>query len=113
MKIGIIGTDGVRVFAQEIGAEAKDIRGVVSDAEVIILAIPLPAMRELPADLFDRAPLEVTIIDTSNYYPGLRDSRIPEIDDGLPESDSASAIAWAISPLYSITTSTSPESSRS
>ncbi|MBL0284067.1 MAG: NAD(P)-binding domain-containing protein [Zoogloea sp.] len=80
------GVDGVRVFAQEIGAEAKDIRGVVSDAEVIILAIPLPAMRELPADLFDRAPLEVTIIDTSNYYPGLRDSRIPEIDDGLPES---------------------------
>jgi len=80
------GIEGVRAFAQEIGAEAKDVRGVVADAEVIILAIPLPAMRELPADLFDRVPLDATVIDTSNYYPGLRDSRIPEIDDGVPES---------------------------
>lgn len=80
------GVEGVRAFAQEIGAGAKDVHGVVTDAEVIILAIPLPAMRKLPADLFDQAPLEATIIDTSNYYPGLRDSHIPEIDDGLPES---------------------------
>jgi predicted dinucleotide-binding enzyme len=80
------GVDGVRVFAHEIGAEAKDVRGAVADADVIILAIPLPAMRELPADLFDLVPSEATIIDTSNYYPGMRDSRIPDIDDGLAES---------------------------
>jgi hypothetical protein len=28
----------------------------------------------------------VPIVDTSNYYPGTRDPRIPEIDEGLPES---------------------------
>ncbi|MGC5833722.1 NAD(P)-binding domain-containing protein, partial [Ralstonia pseudosolanacearum] len=80
------GVEGVRVFAHEIGAEAKDVHGAVADADVVILAIPLPAMRELPADLFDKVPSEATIIDTSNYYPGLRDSRIPDIDDGLTES---------------------------
>ncbi|SFD31525.1 hypothetical protein SAMN04515619_1393 [Collimonas sp. OK412] len=80
------GIEGVRALAHEIGAEAKDVHGAVADADVIILAIPLPAMRELPAGLFDQAPPEATIIDTSNYYPGLRDSRIPDIDDGLAES---------------------------
>lgn len=80
------GVEGVRAFAREIGAEARDIHGAVASAEVIILAIPLPAMRELPADLFDRVPSEATIIDTSNYYPGLRDLRIPEIDNGQTES---------------------------
>jgi 8-hydroxy-5-deazaflavin:NADPH oxidoreductase len=80
------GAEGVRAFAQEINAEAKDIHGAVADADVIILAIPLPAIRELPADLFERVAPDVTIIDTSNYYPGLRDPHIPEIDDGLTES---------------------------
>jgi predicted dinucleotide-binding enzyme len=80
------GIEGVRALAHEIGAEAKDVHGAVADADVIILAIPLPAMRELPAGLFDQTPPEATIIDTSNYYPGLRDSRIPDIDDGLAES---------------------------
>nr|WP_257722509.1 NAD(P)-binding domain-containing protein [Collimonas pratensis] len=80
------GVEGVRVFAHEIGAEAQDVHGAVADADVIILAIPLPAMRELPSDLFDKAPSEATIIDTSNYYPGLRDLHIPDIDDGLTES---------------------------
>ncbi|QUP54608.1 3-hydroxyisobutyrate dehydrogenase [Ralstonia syzygii] len=80
------GTEGARAFAREIGAEPTDVHGAVAGVNVIILAIPLPAMRELPANLFDRVPIETTIIDTSNYYPGLRDSRIPEIDDGLTES---------------------------
>ena len=26
------------------------------------------------------------IIDTANYYPDVRDARIPEIDAGMPES---------------------------
>ncbi len=80
------GVEGVRTFADEIGAEAKDVYGAVAGADIIILAIPLPAMRELPVDLLDGTPSEATIIDTSNYYPGLRDSRIPDIDDGMAES---------------------------
>ncbi|ACB64299.1 NADP oxidoreductase coenzyme F420-dependent [Burkholderia ambifaria MC40-6] len=112
MEIGIIGTGniggtlarrlktaghGIRVanskgpaavedFANEIGATAADVKGAISGADVIVLAIPLPAMAKLPADVFDSIPSHVPVIDTSNYYPGLRDSRIPEIDEGMPES---------------------------
>ncbi|MGA3772352.1 NAD(P)-binding domain-containing protein [Ralstonia nicotianae] len=47
------GTKGARAFAREIGAEPTDVHGAVASVNVIILAIPLPAMRELPAHLFD------------------------------------------------------------
>lgn len=80
------GLEGARRVAEEVGATPVDTRGAVENADVIIITIPLPAVRQLPADLFESLPLNVTVIDTSNYYPGLRDARIPEIDDGLPES---------------------------
>ncbi|MGA4275650.1 NADPH-dependent F420 reductase [Ralstonia nicotianae] len=80
------GIEGVRAFAHEIGAVPMDVHGAIAGADVVILAVPLPAMRALPVDLFARVPIETTIIDTSNYYPGLRDSRILEIDDGMTES---------------------------
>lgn len=51
---------------------------------VRILAIPLPAILELPADLLDGVSPDVTVVDTSNYYPGMRDSRIAE--QGMTES---------------------------
>lgn len=80
------GLEGVRKFADEIGVRATDIRGAVDGVDAIVLSIPLPAVSELPSDLLDAVPLEVPVIDTSNYYPGLRDARIPEIDDGMTES---------------------------
>ena len=80
------GREGVRQFADELGAKAVDVNGAVDGVDVIILSIPLPAMRELPVGLFDSIPPHVTVIDTSNYYPGLRDPRISEIDEGMAES---------------------------
>ncbi len=80
------GVDGVRLFADEIGSEAVDIRGAANGAEVIILSIPFPAVQALPADLFGSVAADVIIIDTGNYYPDLRDPHIPEIDEGMPES---------------------------
>ena len=80
------GVAGAQRLADEIGARADSVEGVVQGVEVVILAIPLPAMRELPAGLFDTVPPDVTVIDTSNYYPGMRDSRIAEIDEGMAES---------------------------
>jgi predicted dinucleotide-binding enzyme len=58
----------------------------VAGVDVIFLSIPLPAMAELSKGLFEEVPRNVPIVDTSNYYPGVRDPRIPEIDEGLPES---------------------------
>lgn len=80
------GVDGVRQFADEIGAEAVDVRGAVDGADVIILSIPLPAVQTLPADLFSSVAADAIVIDTGNYYPGMRDPHIAEIDEGMPES---------------------------
>lgn len=80
------GLDGVRKFAKEIGAKPVDVRDAVKDVDVVILAIPLPAIQELPADLFDGVSPDMTVVDTSNYYPGMRDARIVEIDEGMTES---------------------------
>lgn len=80
------GIDGVRALAEEIGATPADVRGAVEGAEVVILAIPLPAMQQLPVGLLASVTQRVAVIDTSNYYPGMRDSRIAEIEDGMAES---------------------------
>lgn len=80
------GVKGVRAFAEEIGAEPVDIRGAVDGVDVIVLSIPLPALSALPSDLFTSVPHSVPVVDTSNYYPGLRDPHIDEIDKGMTES---------------------------
>lgn len=80
------GVAAVQPFADEIGATAADVRTAVNGVDVIILAIPLAAISGLPAQLFNAVPLDVTIIDTSNYYPDMRDPRIAEIDAGMTES---------------------------
>ena len=90
------GVAGAQRLADEIGARADSVEGVVQGVEVVILAIPLPAMRELPAGLFDTVPPDVTVIDTSNYYPGMRDSRIAEIDEGMAESVYAKTLLNAL-----------------
>lgn len=80
------GSEGAQRFADEIGANAVDVNGAVDSVDAIFLSVPLPAMAELPKGLLAAVPQNVPIIDTSNYYPGMRDPRIPEIDEGMPES---------------------------
>jgi 8-hydroxy-5-deazaflavin:NADPH oxidoreductase len=80
------GPEGVRSFANEIGATAVDARKAVDGVDAVIISIPFPAVSKLPKDLFDGVPRNVPVVDTGNYYPGLRDPQIPEIDAGLPES---------------------------
>lgn len=84
------GPEAVKEFAAEIGAEAVDIYGAVEDADVVLIAIPFPAVAKLPKDLFNRASESVLIIDTSNFYPDARDPRIAIIDAGMMESVSIS-----------------------
>ena len=55
-------------------------------SDVIIISIPFPAVADLPKDLLQDVPPDVPIIDTGNYYPGMRDPQIPEVDAGMPES---------------------------
>lgn len=80
------GLDGVRQIAEEVGAQATDVHGAVDGANVVILSIPFPAVQALPKGLFDSAAADAVVVDTGNYYPGMRDPHIPEIDEGMPES---------------------------
>lgn len=80
------GRESVRRFADEFGATAADVNGAVAGVDIIFLSIPLPAIAELPNGLLKAVPEDVPVVDTSNYYPGMRDPRIPEIDQGMPES---------------------------
>jgi len=81
------GVEAVRSFAQDINAEPVDIYGAVSGVEAVILSIPLPAFSSLPKELFKELPVNVPVIDTSNYYPGLRDPQIAALDAGQVESE--------------------------
>jgi 8-hydroxy-5-deazaflavin:NADPH oxidoreductase len=80
------GPSAVKPFADAIGAEAADIHGAVDGADVILLAMAFPVAATLPGNLFSQTRGDLVIIDTSNYYPDVRDPRISEIDDGMPES---------------------------
>jgi predicted dinucleotide-binding enzyme len=80
------GPEAARNLADKIGAAAADIYGAVEGAEVVLLSMPFPAVAKLPGNLFDGAAGDAVIIDTANYYPDVRDPRIPEIDAGMPES---------------------------
>lgn len=80
------GIDGVQAFADQVGAQATDVHGAVKDQDIIILSVPMPAMEKLPAGLFEGVSSHVPVIDTSNYYPGMRDPNIAAIDDGQAES---------------------------
>ena len=71
--------------ASVIGATAVDRQEAVKGVDVVILSIPLKAIAELPKDLFEGAPADLIIADTSNYYP-MRDGNISELDDGEVES---------------------------
>ena len=80
------GIEGVRPFAEQVGATPADSRGAVERADAVILSVPFPAIADLPKDLFDGLAEGVPVIDTGNYYPGMRDPHIREIDEGLTES---------------------------
>ena len=78
------GPETLKELAEETEAQASTAEEAVQGMDVIILSVPLnalPPMKELLAGV----PDEVTIIDTSNYYP-FRDTRIEAIEDGQVES---------------------------
>ncbi|OON65253.1 NADPH-dependent F420 reductase [Hymenobacter sp. CRA2] len=69
--------------ATPVTAEEAAQRG----SDLLVVTIPLKSIPNLPKDLLAGVPAEVPIIDTSNYYPLLRDGQVPELETGdLTES---------------------------
>lgn len=53
---------------------------------MVVVAVPLRNIDDLPSGLFTKSPAGTIVIDTSNYYPQQRDGLITEIEAGLAES---------------------------
>jgi len=82
------GPETLTDLAQKTGATPVTTEEAVRDAEIIVVTIPLKSIPSLPQGLFANVPASVPVIDTSNYYPLLRDGQIPELETGdLTESE--------------------------
>jgi predicted dinucleotide-binding enzyme len=73
-------------LARETGAKAVTVADAVRDKDVVVVTIPLKAVKDLPRTLFSAASKDLVVIDTGNYYPQQRDGRIDAIENGTPES---------------------------
>jgi predicted dinucleotide-binding enzyme len=80
------GPHTLTALAEETGATPVPVTEAARGAEIVVVAVPLKAVPDLPSGLFDEAADGVAVIDTGNYYPA-RDGRIAEIvDEGVTES---------------------------
>ena len=82
------GPETLKEVAQKTGAKPVTAREAACHGDIIVVTIPLKNIPDLPKDLFAGIAADVPVIDTSNYYPLLRDGRIPELETGdLTESE--------------------------
>ncbi|MEJ7926202.1 NAD(P)-binding domain-containing protein [Sphingobium sp. AN641] len=79
------GPETLRELADATGAQAVHKQDAVKDVDAIILSIPFLSYADHLASLFADVPADVTVIDTSNYYP-FRDGTLDGLDNGTPES---------------------------
>lgn len=80
------GPDTIKGIAEEAGARAVTAADAVKDVDIVIVAIPQRSVPLLSKSLFANTPNDVIIVDAGNYYPGLREIPIEDIDNGMPES---------------------------
>jgi len=82
------GPETLQDVAQKTGATPATAHEAARHGEIVVVTIPLISIPDLPQDLFAGVPADVPVIDTSNYYPLLRDGHIPELETGdLTESE--------------------------
>ncbi|MGC4895178.1 NADPH-dependent F420 reductase [Micromonospora sp. DT31] len=70
------GPQSLTDLASSTGARAATVEEAVQGAQLVVVAIPLKAVPELPAALFEGK----VVVDANNYYPQ-RDGDIPELLD--------------------------------
>ena len=82
------GPDTLGDVAQKTGAKPVTAHEAARHGDIIVVTIPLKNIPQLPKDLFSGVSADIPVIDTSNYYPMLRDGQIPELESGdLTESE--------------------------
>lgn len=82
------GPETLNDVAQKTGAKPVTAQEAARHGEILVVTIPLKNIPSLPKDLFTDVAPGVAVIDTSNYYPILRDGHIRELETGdLTESE--------------------------
>lgn len=82
------GPETLKDVAQKTGAKPVTAQEAARHGDLLVVTIPLKNIPHLPKDLFAGVADDVPVIDTSNYYPLLRDGHIPELETGdLTESE--------------------------
>lgn len=74
------GPASLKQVVENVGAEPVSIEGATKYKDVIIVSIPQKSIADLPKKLFEDIPGDTVVIDTGNYYPGLRDGAIPALE---------------------------------
>jgi predicted dinucleotide-binding enzyme len=80
------GLEKLSAIEYTTGARAVSLDVLVEEIDVLVIAIPFHAVPELARAVSQRIADNVTIIDTTNYYP-IRDGHIHEIEHGMLESN--------------------------
>ncbi|MBC7666362.1 MAG: NAD(P)-binding domain-containing protein, partial [Caulobacter sp.] len=82
------GPQTLKDVAQKTGARAVTAQEAAPHGDIVVVTIPLKNIPDLPKDLFSGVAADIPVIDTSNYYPLLRDGQISELESGdLTESE--------------------------
>lgn len=82
------GPQSLKDVARSTGAEPVTAHEAARRGDIVVVTIPLKNIPDLPKDLFTGVAADVPVIDTSNYYPLLRDGRMAELETGdLTESE--------------------------
>ncbi|KAL7941456.1 hypothetical protein V8C42DRAFT_335185 [Trichoderma barbatum] len=79
------GPDSLYEVERTTGAKAKEIKQAVSEADIVILAVPMSGILPLQPVLQASIRHGTILIDICNYYPS-RDKNIQLLDEGMAES---------------------------
>jgi predicted dinucleotide-binding enzyme len=80
------GPETLADLAKTTGAKPVQVSDVPRGRDLVVVTIPEGKIQELPRDLFKKAPANLIVVDTGNYYPRQRDGKIEGIENGLTES---------------------------
>lgn len=75
------GPESLGDLAAEIGARPATVEDAARSGQVVVVAVPLKAVPDLPPEPFGGK----VVVDANNYYPQ-RDGHIAELDAGTPSS---------------------------
>src|SRR5260370_16815500 len=62
------GPETLADLAKEVGATAVSVVDVAKESDVLIISVPMKAIQQFPANLFDGARHHLILVDTGNYY---------------------------------------------